>query len=329
MNYDEGTVQAATSGDEAAFGMLAARHRRELHLHCYRMLGSFHAAEDCVQETLLRAWRKRETFEGRSTYRAWLYRIATNTCLELIRREPRRAPASSKDSSGRVPPYSLLPWLQPYPDALLDEAVSNQEGPEEKAVAKETIALAYLAAIQLLPPTQRAVLILRDVLDFSAAETASLLETTVASANSSLQRARTTMARYRGSIEDLHPPTDEEREKVQRYIEAHDRLDPEMVIGMLRDDARLTISPMGMSWEGRDKIAPGYRKGMGALGDFRSVAVSANRDLGVAHYLRRWGETEFKAFSLVILVFRDGEILDFATFAEPDLFAAFGLPGVL
>lgn len=325
MNYDEGTVQAATAGDEAAFGVLAARHRRELHLHCYRMLGSFHAAEDCVQETMLRAWRKRETFEGRSTYRAWLYRIATNTCLELLRRESRKSPAAS-DSGGRVPPYSEMPWLQPYPDALLDELVSPEEGPEEAAVAKETIALAYLAAIQLLPPTQRAVLILRDVLDFSAAETASLLETTVASANSSLQRARTTMARYRGSLEDTHPPTAEERAKVQRYIEAHDRLDPEMVIGMLREDARLTISPMGMSWEGRDAIAPGYREGMGALGDFRSVPVSANRDLGVAHYLRRWGETEFKAFSLVVLAFRDGEILDFATFIAPDLFAAFGLP---
>lgn len=328
MKYDEGTVLAATGGDEAAFGVLAESHRRELHLHCYRMLGSFHAAEDCVQETLLRAWRRRDTFEGRSSYRAWLYRIATNSCLEQIRREPRKAPASG-DSSGRIPPYSEMPWLQPYPDALLDEVVSHEQGPEEAAVAKETIALAYLTAIQLLPPRQRAVLILREVLEFSAAETASLLETTVTAVNSSLQRARTTTARYRGSVEDVHAPTDEERAKVQRYIEAHDRLDPEMVISMLHDDARLTISPMGMAWEGKDAIAPEYRQGMGALGDFRSVAISANRDLGVAHYLRRFGETEFKAFSIVVLGFRDGEILDFATFVEPDLFASFGLPPVL
>src|SRR3954452_91271 len=151
-------VEVARSGDEAAFGELVRRHRRELHVHCYRMLGSFEEAEDLVQETLLRAWRKRETFEGGPLFRAWLYRIATNACLDFLRANARKvSPGASFDE---------MPWIQPYPDVLLDEA----EQPEAVAIAKETIELAYLAVIQLLPAKQRAALLLRDVLGWSAAE---------------------------------------------------------------------------------------------------------------------------------------------------------------
>ena len=172
---------------DAAFAARVESHRPELRVHAYRMLGSFEDAEDAVQETLLRAWRRRDTFDGSSAFRAWLYRIATNVCLDAIRRANRRPKARTLSSFGEVP------WLQPYPDRLLDEVAPRESEPDALAVRRETIELAYLAAIQLLPPRQRAVLILRDVLDFSAAETASQLDMSVAAVNSALQRARATM----------------------------------------------------------------------------------------------------------------------------------------
>ena len=165
--------------DEQAFGARVEPHRRELHVHCYRMLGSFEEAEDLVQEAFLRAWRRRETYEGRSSVRAWLYRIATNACLDALDKRPRR-PSSSGE----------IAWLQPYPDELLEQLPDRREGPEDVALAKETVELAFIAAIQHLAPLPRAVLVLRDVLGCSAKETARLLETTEASVNSALQRAR-------------------------------------------------------------------------------------------------------------------------------------------
>ena len=176
---------AALLGDEAGFATLAERHRRELHVHCYRMLASFDEAEDAVQETLLRAWRGRDGFDGSSLVRAWLYRIATNVCLDLLRRRSRRLTA--------IPSFAEVPWLQPYPDRLLDEVAPSDDQPDAVAVDRETIELTFLAAMQVLPPRQRAALILRDVLGWPAADTAALLETSVAAANSALQRARATM----------------------------------------------------------------------------------------------------------------------------------------
>ena len=175
-----------TATEESAFTARAEPHRRELHVHCYRMLGSFEAAEDAVQETLLRAWRGRERFEG-AQFRAWLYKIATNVCLDELRRRERRVPAleSMRD----------IPWLQPYPDRLLDEVAPREEEPDAVVFARETIELAFIAVIQALPPRQRAVLILRDVLEWSAAATAELLEVSVAAANSALQRASSTRTR--------------------------------------------------------------------------------------------------------------------------------------
>ena len=170
--------------DEPAFNALVDRHRRELHVHCYRMLGSFDDAEDLVQETFLRAWDKRDTFAG-TALRAWLYRIATNACLDALRRNARRVPALTS--------FAEVPWLQPYPDRLLDELPSPDAGPDALLVAKETVELAFLAVIQLLPPRQRAVLLLRDVLGWPASDTAAALEMTVPAANSALQRARTTL----------------------------------------------------------------------------------------------------------------------------------------
>jgi len=321
----------ARSGSEAAFGQLVEAHRRELRVHCYRMLGSFHEAEDLVQETFLRAWRRRETFQGRSTLRAWLYRIATNGCLELLRRDRRPVPATG--AGGRVPPYSAMPWLQPFPDALLDAPAPTEDEPETVAVARETIALAFLATIQLLPPRQRAVLLLRDVLAFTAAETAEVLEVTVAAANSALQRARATLAAHRSTSAGASGMTSagdpREQELLQRYIDAHERQDPAAIVAVLREDARRTISPTGLCWDGRGEITQPFLDGMGALGDWRCLPTRANRLPAVGNYLRRRGEAEYVAFTLVVLAAEDGALTEMATFAEPALFAAFGLPPTL
>ena len=169
------TVRAAITGDEPAFAALTERHRRELHVHCYRMLASFDEAEDAVQETFLLAWRGRSGFDGGSQFRAWLYRIATNVCLDMLRRSSRRTAGSS---------FAEVPWLQPYPDLLLEAAAPSDEQPEAVAIRRETISLAFLAALQVLPPRQRAALIARDVLGWPATETASALGTSVAAANS-------------------------------------------------------------------------------------------------------------------------------------------------
>ncbi|HEX2302506.1 MAG TPA: RNA polymerase subunit sigma-70, partial [Gaiella sp.] len=179
----EALVVAARAGDESAFAELVEGYRRELQVHCYRMLGSFEDAEDMVQETLLRAWRNRTSFEGRSSFRAWLYRIATNACLDALKRRPPRVlphqVAAAADPSVPPHPPADMPWLQPYPDRLLEGIAAGDEGPETVLVSKETIELAFLVAIQHLGPRQRAVLILRDVLGWSAKESATLLETTV------------------------------------------------------------------------------------------------------------------------------------------------------
>lgn len=168
-----------TALDERSFGARVEPHRRELHVHCYRLLGSFDDAEDLVQEAFLRAWRRRETYAGRASVRAWLYRIATNACLDALDKRPRRPTADGE-----------VAWLQPYPDDLLTQLPDRREGPEDVALSRETVELAFIAAIQHLAPLPRAVLVLRDVLGCSARDTAALLETTVASVNSALQRAR-------------------------------------------------------------------------------------------------------------------------------------------
>jgi RNA polymerase sigma-70 factor, ECF subfamily len=332
ISADAGVAEAVRRGTQQQFGRLVERHRRELRVHCYRMLGSFEEAEDLVQESFLRAWRARETFQGRSTLRAWLYRIATNACLEVLRRR-RRLPAPSTGDAGRPPPLSSMPWLRPFPDALLDPPAAAEEGPEAVVVARETIALAFLATIQLLPPRQRAVLLMRDVLAFSAAETADLLEVTVASANSALQRARATLAIHQDVRAEVgsSPSTGDPRELalLARYMRAHEEGDPAAIVAVLREDARLTISPAGMCWEGREQITQPFLDGMGALGDWRCVPTRANRQPAVGNYLRRWGESEFRAFTLVVLAVEDGALAEMATFAEPALFAAFGLPPAL
>jgi RNA polymerase sigma-70 factor (ECF subfamily) len=321
------------------FDDLVRRYRRELHVYCYRMLGSFDEAEDHVQEVLLRAWRAREGFQGLSSPRTWLYRVATNACLDTLRRDARRAvPAPSSAPAGAAsastgPSIAAMPWVQPYPDSLLDELAAGQPGPEAVAVSRETISLAFLAAIQLLPPRQRAVLILRDVVSWPAAEVAELLDTSVPAVNSALQRARTTLRDQwpdgRLGWAPAAEPDPGQRRLLQRFIAAHEQADPEALIAVLRDDVRLAISPQGGEWNGRPEVGDALRDGMNSLGQWRVLPIMANRQPGAAGYLRRPGQTAFVPFVLTVLRLEHGRLTDIAAFEQPSMFTAFGLPASL
>ena len=330
-------------GDDAATGHwpgvgdfddLVRRYRRELHVYCYRMLGSFDEAEDHVQEVFLRAWRSRESFGGQSTPRTWLYRVATNACLDTLRRDARRAvPARSSAPAGLRPSIAAMPWVQPYPDSLLDELAAGQPGPEAVAVSRETVSLAFLAAIQLLPPRQRAVLILRDVVSWPAAEVAGLLDMSVPAVNSALQRARATLRdQWPDGRLDWAPaaePDPGQRRLLQRFIAAHEQADPEALIALLRDDIRLAISPPGGEWNGQPDVGDALRGGMNSLGQWRLLPIMANRQPGAAGYLRRPGQTAFFPFVLAVLRLEHGRLTDIAAFEQPSMFTAFGLPASL
>jgi RNA polymerase sigma-70 factor (TIGR02960 family) len=315
-------IAAARAGDESAFAELTEPHRRELHVHCYRMLGSFEAAEDLVQETFLRAWRHRERFEGGPLFRAWLYRIATNACLDELRRSRRRVPS--------VQSFRDVPWLQPYPDQLLDEVAAPDAGPEAVVVARETIELTFVAVIQALPPRQRAILILRDVLEWTARATAELLEMTVAAANSALQRARATVGellprdRRRRSAAEL---TDVERRLLDAFIDAHERGDAKMAVAMMREDIRITMPPHPFLFEGRDAMAPLLERAFGpeSPGDWLLVPTRANRQPAAANYLRAHGDTEYRAFKLDVIRVEGDLVAEVTTF-DSTLFPEFGLP---
>ena len=223
--------------------------------------------------------------------------------------------------------------MQPYPDALLDEMAAGQPGPEAVAVSRETMSLAFLAAIQLLPPRQRAVLILRDVLSWPAAEVAELLDTSVPAVNSALQRARATLRdQWPGGRLDWAPaaePDSGQRRLLERFIVAHEQGDPEALIALLRHDVRLAISPQVGEWNGQQDVGDALREGMTALGRWRVVPVMANGQPGAAGYLRRPGQTAFSPFVLTVLRIEHGRLLDIAAFEQPSMFAAFGLPASL
>jgi len=308
--------------DEAGFAAMAERHRRELHVHCYRMLASFDDAEDAVQETFLRAWRARDTFDGTTLFRAWLYRIATNVCIDAIRRRNRRV--QSLESMREVP------WLQPYPDALLDEVAATEDEPDVVAVDRETIELAFLAALQVLPPRQRAALIARDVLGWPAADTATLLETSVAATNSALQRARATMQEHlpaERSEWSAGSPSAEERELLERFIDAHERYDAAAAVAISAQDLRITMPPYPYLFDGIENIAPLLERAL-SDGEWRLVPTWANRMPTSASYLRKPGDSEFRAFKFDVIRVRDGRIAEITTFG-PNLFAQFGLPEIL
>ena len=283
-----------------------AVHRRELHIHCYRLLANFEEAEDAVQETLTKAWQARDNFGGAGNARAWLYRIATNVCLDRMRQ------VKALDRS-----FAEVPWLQPYPDALLDE-------PLEVVVARETIELAFLAVIQLLPARQRAVLVLRDVLEWSAAETAKALEMTVPAVTSALQRARATIA-------DKRPPTTQpspyEQELLARFIDAHERMDAEASLAMVREDIRITMPPNPMFFEGRAQMRQLFGDAR-EMGEWRLVPAWVNRMPAAVSYLKRPGDTVFRPFKVDVLR-ADGDLIVETTTFDARLVAWLGLPATL
>jgi RNA polymerase sigma-70 factor, ECF subfamily len=331
--------------DDAAFSALLERHRRELQVHCYRMLGSLEDSEDLVQETFLRAWRVRSrfSFQSEAASRAWLYRIATNACLDHLAAHPRRARAVQ----GGPANAAEVEWLQPYPDRLLEGIAPEHAEPDSAVVAKETIELVFLVAIQHLPPRQRAALLLRDLLGWSAKETASTLGATVASANSALQRARATVKQHLpGSRQEWTRsarPTEAERTVLQGFIDAHERADAAALAELLAAHARAVMPPLATWWEGRDAIVeamvevPFQRE----FGELRLLPTAANRQPAAAAYRRPPGESRFLAIGLNVLRIEDGRLVELSSFpcaplgpkfseAEvPDLFPAFGLPTAL
>jgi RNA polymerase sigma-70 factor (ECF subfamily) len=315
------TLPDTASTDEAAFSALVERHRRELHVHCYRMVGSLEEAEDLTQETFLRAWRGRDTYAGRASIRAWLYRIATNVCLDALARRPRK------------PVGGEVLWLQPYPDELLESLPAPGEEPAAEVVARETIELAFMVAVQHLPARQRAVLILRDVLGWSAKDTAALLDMSVPAANSALQRARGTMkAQLPEQRTDWTAAGDAaERALIRRYIEASEQADAHAIAALMREDATFTMPPQPGRWSGRDVIVDSWLEGgFGApeFGVLRCIPTRANRQPAVANYVLRPGDDTYRAMALDVLRIVDGAIADIVTF-DDDLFLAFGLPAEL
>lgn len=301
------------------FEQAAERYRGELRVHCYRMLGSLEEAEDLVQETLLRAWKAIDTFEGRSTLRAWLYKIATNACLDALAGRGRRVLPHQAEGTD-------VEWLQPFPD------------PQDVVVSRETIELAFLAAIQFLPPRQRAVLILRDVLGWRASETASLLDGSVASVNSALQRARATLReqlperRLEWTVST--EPTEHERAILRRYMEAVERADLNAVAELLAEDVRATMPPFREWFQSRDEVmaalatswdptSPNY------VGRFRMLPTAANGQPAVAGYTRAPGDPSYRAFAIGVLRIEGDLIVETTAFHEPRLFPLFSLPMAL
>jgi RNA polymerase sigma-70 factor (TIGR02960 family) len=326
---DVAEIAAFQRGDANAFERLTRRYARELHVHCYRMVGSFDDADDLVQETFMRAWDKRQSYEGRAGIRAWLYRIATNACIDAIRGRAARGGAHREDT---VPPYERVPWLQPYPDALLENVVSEEAQPDARLVSRDAIELAFLATVQTLPPKQRAVLIFRDVLDFSATETAEILGDTTAAVNSALQRARATLERRRGTVVSpgTAAPSFDDAVLLQAFMDAQDRGDVNALVDLLREDVRMTLFPDATTWSGRDAVVRELRaKRRDFGGDIRSVPIAANRQPALAVYVRQSTDVAYRAWAIVVLAFRDGKLREIATFASADLFARFRLPPTL
>ncbi|HEY1286254.1 MAG TPA: sigma-70 family RNA polymerase sigma factor [Solirubrobacterales bacterium] len=320
---EQDLLEAAQSGDEAAFQRLVERYRGQLHAHCYRMLGSIHDAEDALQEAMLRAWRGLARFAGRSSLRSWLYTIATNTCLDQIGRRPKRVlpvdygPAFDPHG-GPLEPLVESTWIGPYPD----EALGIEDGyasPEASYEMRESVELAFIAALQLLPPNQRAVLILREVLGFSAKETAGALDTSVASVNSALQRARASVEERtpeRSQQQTLRELGDEGvREIVEGYVDAWERGDVEAVVAMLTEDAAFTMPPLQSWFSGRDGIAE-FLAGSPLSGRWRwrPIRLRANGQEALAYYAWDPDRRAYLRFALNVLTLRGSEISEIDAF---------------
>ena len=311
----DGAQPPLIDGSAEAFGELTSPYRRELLVHCYRMLGSIDDAEDAVQETLVRAWHGRNTFQRAISFRAWLYRIATNACLDAIERRKR----------GRGGEESL--GVGPFPDDVLEEASA---GPEARYDSHESISLAFLTALQLLPPRQRAVLILRDVLSWRAAEVAELLDMTVSAVNSALHRARTTVARQYAPANAAtdHPPVGEPgrlRSLLDRYVQAWEAADVAGLVALLRDDAVVSMPP-GLAITGREEIGAFLAESVFTDGmRIRLIPIRANGGPGFAVYSGSGPDAPLRAYAVLLLDVDGSSIARMSVFADQRLIARFGL----
>jgi RNA polymerase sigma-70 factor, ECF subfamily len=322
-------VKTGEAGSEE-FALLAEPYRGELLSHCYRMLGSVHDAEDQVQETLLRAWRSYDGFEGRSSMRTWLYRIATNTCLRALETRSRRPLPSglggpTEDADGPVPVVRLdVPWLEPLPDGITGGGGSD---PAVVATSRASMRLALIAALQYLPPRQRAVLILRDVLGWHAAEVADLLGTSTAAANSALQRARAQIARLAPAEDEIAEPDDPAiRDLLERYAAAIEAADVPGLTELLRQDAILEMPPMAGWFAGRDQVGRFLaRRVLVRPGDFALVAARANGQPAFAAYMRS-DDGRLRAHAIQVLTVSAAGVSRIVAFQDEGLFPAFGLP---
>lgn len=330
----EHALSRARAGDENAFQELVEPYRRELQLHCYRILGSLQDAEDQLQETLLAAWRGLDGFEGRASLRAWLYRIATNRCLNALRdrrRRPQEVPAMVEppEPTRRAEPI----WLEPYPDVLLEGLAQAVPGPEARYELREAVGLAFVAALQHLPPRQRAVLVLRDVLGFHTPEVAEMLESSEASVKSALQRARATLAERvpAGGRERVpQPRSARERELVGRFADAVERGDYDGIVSLLTDDAWLTMPPLPLEYQGPEAIGAFLRHRAVVRGaPLRVVATRANGQPAFGCYLPDTQAAMARAYGLIVLTLEGGAIAAITWFGDTGVFPHFGLPRTL
>jgi RNA polymerase sigma-70 factor (TIGR02960 family) len=305
------------------FAERAERYRYELQVHCYRMLGSFTDAEDLVQETLLRAWRRSADLREGDNLRAWLYKIATNACLDHIKAKDRRIPSLAS--------FRDVPWLEPYPDRLLDQLNGTGQDPEVSAIGRETIELTFLAVIQLLPPRQRAAVILRDVLDWPVPDIAELLDLSTAAVNSALQRGRTTLRSQLPTSQReewaSEASNEAEREVLNAYIAAYEAGDDVATFALLTEDIRVTMPPAPYLFEGLDAIRQLAARARDT-GQWRLLPTNANRQPAAACYLLDPASAEFRAFKIDVLRLADGKVAEITTFGAKH-FQAFALPATL
>jgi RNA polymerase sigma-70 factor (TIGR02960 family) len=331
---DEAKLARARAGDGEAFRELTEFHRRELQVHCYRILGSVQDAEDVVQETLLAAWRGLDGFEGRASVRSWLYRIATNRCLNALRarsRRPREVPAMGDmpEPTRRTEPV----WLEPYPELLLEDIPERYAGPAARYEARESIELAFIVALQHLPPRQRAAVVLRDVLGFRTAEVAEMLETGKASVKGALQRAWATLrarlpAADRESVP--RPNSASERQLVGRFADAYQSGDVDELVSLLTDDALITMPPQPLEYQGHEAIATLLRQRAEVRGaPVRVVPTRANTQPAFGCYLLDAHDAIARPYALIVLTLDGNAIAAMTWFADTSVFPHFGLPPTL
>ncbi|GAB3426383.1 sigma-70 family RNA polymerase sigma factor [Flindersiella endophytica] len=337
MRSTDDLLALARSGDGEAFRALVEPFRRELQVHCYRILGSIQDAEDVVQETLLAAWRGIGGFEGRASVRTWLYRIATNRCLNALRadaRRPQELAAYQSEVALPEPSYRRAEpsWLEPYPDVLLEELPDDLPGPQARYEARESVSLAFLTALQQLPPQQRAVLVLRDVLGFRAAEAADILGTTESSVTNALKRARAALARehpHRDRASVPLPNSPQERRIVEDFARAFEAADVDAIVALLTQDARLSMPPLPVEYHGPDAIGQFLATVAFPTGEPVLIPTRANGQPAFGYYLRDSRSPILHAHGVLVLDLTGSQITALTRFHDNSLLPRFGLPRTL